>query len=90
MPTIEEFTKEIEVLKERNARVEADKAWETSSFRVFCIVVVTYMIAALVMVMIGVSNYLTNALIPTIGYFLSTLSLPFVKNWWVKNIHLKR
>lgn len=83
--SIEELTKKVEALEERNKRVEADKAWETSRFRVVCIVVVTYLIALVVMYVIGVEHYLTNAFIPTIGYFLSTQSLPFVKRWWVKS-----
>lgn len=85
--SIEGLTKKIEALEERNKRVEADKAWETSWFRVACIVVVTYLIASLVMYVIGVEHYLANALIPTIGYFLSTQSFPFVKRWWIKNYY---
>lgn len=87
MNTEEKLTKEIEALHERNERVEADKAWETSRFRVACIVVVTYLIAALVMYVIGVDRYLTDALIPTIGYLLSTQSLPFLKRWWIKKYY---
>ena len=75
---------EIQTIKERNARVEADKAWEQSGFRIGFITVITYIVAAAVMYKIGVNNYFLNALIPSIGYFLSTWSLPFVKNWWTK------
>ena len=32
---LEEIKKEIDLIKERNRKVEADKAWETSNFRVF-------------------------------------------------------
>jgi len=32
---IQKIEREIETIKERNLRVEADKAWETSSFRIF-------------------------------------------------------
>jgi hypothetical protein len=82
--TIEDLQKEIEALKARNVRVEADKAWETSEFRITTLSVLIYIIAAIFMYMIGVNNYLLNALVPAIGYFLSMQSLPFIKKWWVK------
>lgn len=79
---VESIEKEIEALKQRNARVEADKAWETSSVRIFSIAVVTYLIASLLLFFIGAKNVLSNALIPVIGYYLSTRSLPLIKKWW--------
>ncbi len=84
---VEELKKEIDFIKERNNRVEADKAWETSGARVATIVVMTYVLTSIVFYFIGVKNYLLNALIPTVGFYLSTQSLPFVKRWWIgKNI----
>jgi len=71
-------------IKERNARVEADKAWEVSLFRKFTIAVVTYVLASLVLYFIGIQNFYLSALIPTLGYLLSTLSLPVIKRWWIK------
>lgn len=38
--------REIELLQERNRKVEADKAWETSTFRVVTIACITYAIIA--------------------------------------------
>ncbi len=80
---LKKLEQEVEALKERNVRVEAGKAWEVSSFRKASIAVVTYVIAAIALYFIGVQNFLLSALIPTIGYILSTLSLPFVKKWWI-------
>jgi hypothetical protein len=79
-----DIEKEIEKIKKRNEKVEADKAWETSSFRKSFIVLVTYIITAIVFYLIGVRSYLLNALIPTTGYFLSIQTVPFIKNWWIK------
>ncbi len=73
-----------ETIEERNRRVELDKAWETSKTRRFCIATVTYVIASLFMWRIDVPDPLINALVPTGGYLLSTLSLPFIKTWWVQ------
>ena len=75
---------EINTLHERNRRVEADKAWETSAFRIGSIMVITYFIASIILYTIDVKKYLLNALLPTIGYFLSTQSLPQIKEWWIK------
>jgi hypothetical protein len=75
--------KEIVAIKERNLRVEADKAWETSNFRIFSIVCVTYIIASFILYFAGVNNFLLSALVATAGYFLSMQSLPIIKRWWV-------
>lgn len=74
----------LEQVEERNRRVEADKAWETSVTRRTLIAGITYTIAVLFMWRIGVSDPLINALVPTGGYLLSTLSLSVVKSWWLK------
>ncbi len=83
MSDIEEIKKEIDSIKERNKKVEADKAWETSRFRVTSVLIMTYITTAIVFYVIGVSNFLLNALIPTVGFYLSTQSLPFIKKWWI-------
>ena len=74
---------EIESIKERNKKVEVDKAWETSFFRILLIGAVTYTIALVFLLLAGLAHPFPNALVPTIGYVLSTQSLPFVKRWWV-------
>ena len=83
-PEIEKLAKEIEAIKERNRRVEAAKAWEGSKTRIVSLVIITYLLAALVLYLLGNDNYWFNALIPTIGFFLSAQSLPMIKKWWLK------
>ncbi|MSU54802.1 MAG: hypothetical protein EXS48_03170 [Candidatus Staskawiczbacteria bacterium] len=80
---------EINLIKERNQKVEADKAWETSAFRIASLVVMTYIVTSIVFYAIGVNNFLVSALIPTVGYYLSTLSIPFLKKWWIEKIYKK-
>jgi len=89
MDELQTLKGEIEAIKERNHRVEIDKAWERSPIRIMSVVVITYIIAVLVMYAIGITNYLLSALIPTIGYFLSTQSLPFIKRRWIKYFYKK-
>ena len=44
MDELEQIKSDIEQIKQRNARVEADKAWETSLFRKILIAVLTYIV----------------------------------------------
>jgi len=80
--------KSIDDILKRNARVELDKAWETSLTRRCIIAGITYLTAASFLKLIGNEAYLINALVPVGGYLLSTLSLPMVKTWWVKQHNL--
>lgn len=75
---------------ERNNRVEADKAWETSWVRRLCIAFFTYIIAAFYIQIFGLGHGLLGAFIPSGGYLLSTLSLPFFKNIWLENFYKKQ
>jgi hypothetical protein len=75
---------EIELVKQRNARVEADKAWEGSAFRINAICALTYVVATVSLCLMGVHRFWLNALIPTIGFYLSAQSLPAIKRWWIE------
>jgi len=77
--------KEINLIKERNRRVESDKAWETSWERLLLISAILYITALTFMIVIGVQNVLLVALVPVLGFALSNQSLPVVKRWWLKN-----
>lgn len=86
MEEIESLKKEMAAIKERNRRVEKEKAWETSLTRRFSIVVLTYLVMITVLMAMGNDQPFTNAIIPTVGYLLSTLSIGAVKTWWVKKL----
>jgi hypothetical protein len=81
---------EIETLKERNVRVEADKAWETSWTRRIAITLATYIVIGCYLMSLGVEKAWFHALVPATGYLLSTLSLPFLKRYWVRNIYKRK
>lgn len=81
---LQQLHNDVQAIKQRNLRVEADKAWETSLTRIASIGFITYIIAVIVMETIGVENYFLNALIPTVGFLLSTQSLPAIKKRWIK------
>jgi hypothetical protein len=85
--TLEQCLREIQ---ERNNRVTLEKSWETSTTRKVAIIVVTYIAASVVMALIGVTDYYISAVIPTMGFFLSTLSLSSVKAIWMRRSNPKK
>lgn len=74
-------------IEERNRKVETDKAWETSYARRFLIAIFTYLAIALYLkFVLGIDPWI-NAIAPSIGFLLSTLTLPFFKDLWLKYIY---
>lgn len=80
---LSELEKRISAVEARNKRVEGDKAWETSGARKILLVAFTYLSIGLYMWVIKVSKPWLNAVIPTLGFLLSTLTFPYFKNWWL-------
>ena len=81
--------KEIESIKARNQRVELDKAWEISYTRRIIITVMTYIVIVIFLVLIKAPYPFLSALVPAIGFFLSTLTLPFFRKWWMNDAYKK-
>ena len=81
----ERIEHELESIKQRNARVEADKAWEVSPMRIGTICGITYLVASVLLYVIGTERFWLGALVPTLGFFLSAQSLPAVKHWWINS-----
>ncbi len=90
MSTIEELENEINKLKERNKRVEADKAWETSWARKILIFILTYFVIVLFFYFAELPKPFINSIVPSLAFVLSTLTLPFVKKKWVKSNNKKK
>jgi len=84
MSNLEELKAELSSIKERNARVEKEKAWETSWQRKLGIIVTTYFVMILVFWSLGNPEPFLNAIVPTLGYTLSTLSMEWVKRLFLK------
>ena len=81
-----ELENEIVKIKERNKKVELDKAWETSFTRKLCICILTYIVVVIYSHLINkVSNIWLSSLVPVIGFTLSTFSLKIVRNMWEKS-----
>lgn len=84
MDELQQLKNEIELIKQRNARVEADKAWEMSFARKILIAVLTYIVIVLFFFVAGLAKPFINAIVPTAGFLLSTLSIQFFKKLWLK------
>lgn len=83
---LKELEEEIVKIKERNKKVELDKAWETSWTRKICIMILTYIVVIIYSYVIKeFENIFLSSLVPVIGYTLSTLSLRLVRNIWEKS-----
>lgn len=77
----------VAAIEQRNARVEADKAWETSYMRRGLLALFTYLAIGIYFSAINVSNPWLNAIVPAAAFMLSTLTLPFFKDWWLKSVY---
>lgn len=89
MTTITELESRVKIIENRNASVELDKSWETSFFRKCLLMAFTYISIGLYMYVIQVNNPWINAVIPTLGFFLSTLTLPLFKTQWERHYYRK-
>jgi hypothetical protein len=81
---IEQIKKDIEYIKERNKKVEKDKSWEVSLERKILISILTYIIVLIFFKIVKIPRPFVNAIVPTIGFLLSTLSLSFAKKLYTK------
>ena len=78
---------QIQSILSRNARVEADKAWETSGARKIVVALLTYIVIVLFFLAGGFPRPWVNALVPTLGFLLSTLTVDLAKSWWLKKVY---
>ena len=75
--------KRIEKIEERNKRVENDKAWETSFLRKILIIVMTYVFAVFYLKIADTTNPYFGAIVPCVGFYLSTQSINIIKKIWI-------
>ena len=81
---LEDIEKRIKKTEERNKRVELNKEWEISWTRRIIIAIMTYLIIVSFFLVNNLPNPLVNAIVPTLGFILSTLSLTIFKEIWIK------
>ena len=81
---MQELLQRLEAIEARNERVSAEKAWETSWVRRSSILGITYLSSLFLLSLLGHQQVFKHALVPPSGYLVSTLSLPWIKNWWLE------
>lgn len=81
---MKKLEKEIEAIKQRNKNVETDKAREKSKTKKISIALLTYIIIVIFFYTTKLWNPRINAIVPTLWFLLSTLSLEFFKKTWIK------
>ena len=81
---MKDLEKRVEAIEKRNQKVEQDKAWETSWTRRLSIGVMTYGVVGTYLVIIHNERPFINALVPAIGFVLSTLLLKNIRDIWQK------
>ena len=82
---IEELEKRVSDIEKRNKRVEGDKAWEGSMLRKILIILLTYIFAVLYLKIADTTNPFFGAVVPCVGFFLSTQTLSVIKKKWISN-----
>lgn len=87
MTSINDLEKEILAIKNRNKKVEIDKAWEISWVRKLLLMIFTYLAISFYLRAINIDKPWLNAIVPSVGFLLSTLTLPFFKKIWEKYSH---
>jgi len=89
MSQLENLQQEIDKIKQRNKKVEADKAWETSITRKIIILILTYVVIVIFFFIANLPNPFYNAIVPSLAFVLSTLTIPVFKKVWIKYIYKK-
>lgn len=84
MATNDELSTRIKAIETRNASVTLDKQWETSWTRKIGIITLTYIVVLIYLHIIGNDNPWINAIVPPVGFLLSTLALGWLRNNWQK------
>ena len=79
---MKELESRIEKIEQRNNRVENDKAWETCLLRKVLIIIFTYVFAVLYLKIADTTNPFLGAVVPCVGFYLSTWSINIIKSWW--------
>ncbi len=86
---VQKLAREIALIKARNKEVSANKAWELSWTRRLLIAVLTYIVIACFFITLSLPKPFINAIIPTTGFLLSTLSIGLVKQLWIHKVYFK-
>lgn len=80
----------IQKIEERNAKVEADKAWEVSWTRKILLIIFTYLAIGVFLWSIDIAHPWINAIVPAVAFIISTMTMSFFKKIWLERISNRR
>ena len=83
MSEITDIKKRLLKIEARNRRVQLDKTWETSWVRRLLILIFTYVLIGFYMNAVNIDHPWLNAVIPSLGFLLSTLTISWLKSLWL-------
>lgn len=86
----ESLKREIDLIKQRNQRVELDKAWETSWTRKLIVAFLTYAVVVCFFVFAKLPDPFLNSIVPALAFVVSNLALPVFKKIWLRFIKYHR
>lgn len=81
---MKDLEKRVDTIEARNKKVELDKAWEVSWTRRISLAFLTYVVIVSYLIAIGKEQPFINAIVPVIGFLLSTLAMSWIKKIWQK------
>jgi len=84
MNKLKELELKIRKIEERNKKVESDKGWETSYSRRILLSLFTYLAIGFYLQAIDITQPWLNAIVPSVAFMLSTLTLPLFKKLWLR------
>ena len=87
---MKDLEKRIARIEQRNKQVEQNKAWETSWTRRISIALLTYVVVWMYLQFVVHVDPWINAIIPTAGFLMSTLTLTFIKSVWIDKMRHKK
>lgn len=90
MASIKKLESRVDKIEERNRQVETDKAWELSLTRRLILTAFTYLAVAVYLYAINIPQAWLHAIVPAVALMLSTLTLPFLKEVWLKQCSSSR
>jgi len=84
MSKLKELELKIRKIEERNKKVESDKSWELSYLRRFLLILFTYLAIGFYLQAVKIPQPWLNAIVPSVAFMLSTLTLPLFKKIWAR------
>lgn len=84
---LEQIEDDIKKLKQRNKKVEQNKAWEVSIARKSILSILIYICVLICFLYLDISNPFFNAIIPTTAFILSTMSMTWFKYLWLNKFY---